>query len=73
MIDNEFKKGNYVKLKIGGPAMIIDEIVNGGGTVGTIHAKCVWFDKLKHKTGLFSYHTIRKITIEDVVDAKESK
>lgn len=73
MTDNEFTDGNVVRLKSGGPAMVIDEIVHGGGTIKTVHARCVWFDGLKNKLGSFGLHSIKKLTVEDAFDTKESK
>lgn len=67
-IENEeadgFKKGDGVKLKVGGPLMIIDEIIKSSvsNRHDHDHARCVWFDKLKHKMGVFSLHTIEKVS-----------
>jgi uncharacterized protein YodC (DUF2158 family) len=46
MADHQFKSGDIVQLKSGGPTMTVEEI---DGT----QANCVWFEGTKHKTGLF--------------------
>ena len=60
----DFKNGDPVKLKTGSPIMIIEEIVESGGTIKRLHVRCVWFDGKKHKVGLFSPHVLELTKIE---------
>lgn len=46
----QFKKGDIVRLKSGGPDMTIDDIVT---LTGKSRVRCVWFAGRKHESALF--------------------
>ena len=55
----EFKKGDVVQLKSGGPKMTIDDIGEyGSGNSSHIRASCLWFDGGERKEGEFSLDTL---------------
>ncbi|MBZ5612152.1 MAG: YodC family protein [Acidobacteriia bacterium] len=58
-MDHEFKDGDVVQLKSGGPPMTIDTI-GRFGMMGSEHdqAKCVWFEGKKRMEGVFELHTL---------------
>jgi len=58
-MDREFKVGEQVRLKSGGPVMTIENIGNYpmGPNTGD-SAKCVWFDGTKKSEGLFAPATL---------------
>jgi uncharacterized protein YodC (DUF2158 family) len=60
MADEEFKEGDTVQLKSGGPVMTIEHIGEYGMVPGSGHtqAKCVWFDKTKKMQGVFELFTL---------------
>ena len=60
MSDAEFKAGDVVKLKSGGPMMTIEDIGKYGMGSKTDRAKCLWFDGVKRMEGVFKLATIRK-------------
>ena len=50
----EFKKGDVVRLKSGGPKMTIDSVEEyGSGNKSNIRAICIWFDGGERKEGVF--------------------
>jgi uncharacterized protein YodC (DUF2158 family) len=55
----EFKAGDVVRLKSGGPAMTIEEI-GRYGVSKTEGAKCVWFEGTKPKEEVFALLTLAK-------------
>jgi uncharacterized protein YodC (DUF2158 family) len=57
-MDQEFKAGDVVQLKSGGPKMTIDTIAKFG--MGSTHdqAKCVWFEGTKRMEALFELPTL---------------
>ena len=56
MSDTQFKEGDVVTLKSGGPEMTIDHI----GVYGSENkAKCVWFDGKKKMESLFEFHSLK--------------
>lgn len=60
-MDQEFKIGDVVQLKSGGPKMTIDAIDKFG--MGATHnqARCVWFDGTKRVEGLFELQALMLI------------
>ena len=50
---SEFKKGDVVQLKNGGPSMVIDNIMSAGNLT------CKWFSGKKLETGHFSPESVR--------------
>ncbi len=57
----EFKAGEVVQLKSGGPPMTIKEIGHFGVDYGAL---CQWFDGKGVKTELFSLPSIEKLADE---------
>jgi uncharacterized protein YodC (DUF2158 family) len=57
---SEFKKGDVVKLKSGGPDMTIVEIGEFGYDP-TIKAKCHWFEGTKRKEELFLLNSLQEV------------
>ena len=59
MADEQFKEGDTVQLKSGGPVMTIKDIGNYGmmGS-GHVQAKCVWFEKTRKIEGVFELFTL---------------
>jgi uncharacterized protein YodC (DUF2158 family) len=49
-VETEFKPGDVVKLKSGGPAMTVTAI---GEHVGETKASCVWFEGTEQHQGTF--------------------
>jgi uncharacterized protein YodC (DUF2158 family) len=58
-MDHEFKAGDVVQLKSGGPNMTIEAIAKFGPGATTDRAKCVWFEGMKRKDDLFELATLR--------------
>jgi uncharacterized protein YodC (DUF2158 family) len=56
----EFKEGDVVQLKSGGPKMTIKDIGDYSMGTGILSAKCVWFDGKKQCTSVFPLHTLEK-------------
>jgi len=56
---DEFKVGDVVELKSGGPKMTI-EVIDDYGT-GHKQARCVWFDKAKREATIFEFATLKKV------------
>jgi uncharacterized protein YodC (DUF2158 family) len=54
MADQEFKVGDVVTLKSGGPDMTIEDIGKYGMGATNDSAKCVWFEKTNRKEGVFA-------------------
>jgi uncharacterized protein YodC (DUF2158 family) len=54
MADQEFKVGEVVKLRSGGPDMTIEGIGKYGMAATDDSAKCVWFEKTNRKEGIFA-------------------
>jgi uncharacterized protein YodC (DUF2158 family) len=55
----EFKKGDVVKLKSGGPKMTIDDISEyGSGNNSNMRAICIWFDGGERNEGSFRLDTL---------------
>jgi uncharacterized protein YodC (DUF2158 family) len=52
MADHQFKNGDIVQLKSGGPKMI-------SKVLREREANCLWFEATKHKTGLFELSTLK--------------
>jgi uncharacterized protein YodC (DUF2158 family) len=57
-MDNEFKVGDVVRLKSGGPNMTIEGIGKYGPVASDDSANCVWFEKTNRKQGVFELSTI---------------
>ena len=55
---SDFKQGQEVQLKSGGPSMTIQDIAEGS-------AKCIWFDGTKLKDGDFIVTTLMVAKEED--------
>lgn len=60
MDQEEFKVGDVVQLKSGGPKMTIEDIGNYSFAGTEIKAKCVWFEGTKQKEGVFAPATLMK-------------
>ena len=58
-MEQEFKAGDVVELKSGGPRMTIEGIAKYGVAATHETANCVWFEKTSRKTGLFELHALR--------------
>ncbi|MCY3985538.1 MAG: DUF2158 domain-containing protein [Candidatus Dadabacteria bacterium] len=52
MESNNISVGAVVRLKSGGPAMTVSEIIDGGSTNPT-SAQCVWFSSHETNYGVF--------------------
>ena len=59
-MSSEFKKGDLVRLKSGGPQMTVDNIAPRSmmGESGEIGVWCVWFDKGKEMSSVFGPHVL---------------
>jgi uncharacterized protein YodC (DUF2158 family) len=57
---DEFKTGDVVELKSGGPEMTIESLDDFGA--GRLRARCVWFEKNKRNAALFELPTLKKVT-----------
>jgi len=57
-MDQEFKAGDVVRLKSGGPAMTIEGIGKYGPGASKDNAKCVWFDGKKRYEQVFELDTL---------------
>ena len=59
-MEHEFRAGDVVQLKSGGPKMTIDGIDKYG--MGATHdsANCVWFEGTKRKQAVFELITLTK-------------
>lgn len=60
MADEQFKPGDVVQLKSGGPQMTISFYQNDLGSY-----VCQWFVKTKLEEGIFSPEAIRKVEDKD--------
>jgi uncharacterized protein YodC (DUF2158 family) len=58
MSDTQFKAGDVVTLKSGGPEMTIDDI-SKYGMGSTDRAKCIWFDGKKKMEDVFELHSLK--------------
>jgi uncharacterized protein YodC (DUF2158 family) len=59
-MDHEFKAGDVVQLKSGGPKMTIEGIGKYGLAATHEQAKCVWFEGTNRKAGVFDLQTLSK-------------
>lgn len=59
MSDSEFKAGDVVRLKSGGPLMTIEGIGEYGLGSTTKRANCIWFEGTKRMDALFELITLR--------------
>lgn len=53
---NNFKVGEVVQLKSGGPAMTVDELAS------SVRYRCVWFKGASREQGTFAEDTLVKFT-----------
>lgn len=58
-MEHEFKVGDVVQLKSGGPKMTIDTIGKFGMGSTRDEAKCVWFEGTKRMEALFELPTLK--------------
>jgi uncharacterized protein YodC (DUF2158 family) len=58
-MEPEFKVGDVVQLKSGGPAMTIEGIGKYGFANTNVRAKCTWFDGKKMVDELFELATLK--------------
>jgi uncharacterized protein YodC (DUF2158 family) len=67
-MEHDFKVGDPVQLKSGGPVMIIEEIGQreATGAGAKEEAKCVWFSGAVVKERLFDLRTLKAATEVDV-------
>jgi uncharacterized protein YodC (DUF2158 family) len=56
----DFKEGDVVRLKSGGPKMTIDKIANFGAGSTHEQARCVWLEGAKRMQDLFELHALSK-------------
>lgn len=59
----DFKKGDVVQLKSGGPRMTIQDLGDYGPTGPEEGALCVWFEKDKQQQSTFDVAVLQKPTI----------
>ena len=52
MTEPNFKPGDFVELKSGGPKMVVDSLTSGG-------CHCTWFSGSKQNRGYFSKETLK--------------
>ncbi len=58
---SDFKAGDVVELKSGGPDMTISDIADYSiESSGELSANCVWFDNKKQNSHVFALHTLKK-------------
>ncbi len=57
-MEHEFKDGDVVRLKSGGPEMTIEGIDKYGTGATRDNAKCVWFEGKNLKSAVFELHTL---------------
>jgi len=62
-MDTEFKAGDVVQLKSGGPKMTVEDVGQYGMTSTTDQAKCIWFDKTKRMEGYFEPALLLKVSV----------
>lgn len=61
-METEFKAGDVVQLKSGGPKMTIADIGHYSITGSTeIKARCVWFEGTKQKEHVFDLEVLMKV------------
>ena len=59
----DFKEGDVVQLKSGGPPMTIKEIADYSvDESGSLSASCVWFDGKNPCTGIFPLPALQKVS-----------
>jgi uncharacterized protein YodC (DUF2158 family) len=64
MSEQEFKPGDVVALKSGGPRMTVSYIPEGSKS-----AECMWFDEKKERQhSVFNWSTLRLVTEEELND-----
>ncbi|MHC8321146.1 YodC family protein [Pseudomonas sp. GB2N2] len=56
---SDFKKGDVVQLKSGGPKMTIQDLGDYGPTGPEEGAHCVWFEKEKRQESVFDVATLK--------------
>jgi uncharacterized protein YodC (DUF2158 family) len=59
-MEHDFKPGDVVQLKSGGPKMTIKGIGKYGFAASEDNACCVWFEKTTRKEEIFELATITK-------------
>jgi uncharacterized protein YodC (DUF2158 family) len=59
MTDVEFKKGDTVQMKSGGPIMTVTNI---GDRLGELAVWCMWFEKTKKMEDTFPPEALEKVT-----------
>ena len=71
MTNNEFKEGDLVQLKSGGPVMTIEKIAtwNGESGDGKIHVTCSFFANDVRKTETFIIHELIKYHAPIIYDS----
>lgn len=57
---SDFKKGDVVKLKSGGPSMTISDLGDYGPLGPADGAKCEWFEKTKRHEHVFDTAVLTK-------------
>lgn len=57
-MNHEFKAGDVVQLKSGGPKMTINQIGKYGKGSTQDQAKCVWFEGSKKVEDVFELHSL---------------
>jgi uncharacterized protein YodC (DUF2158 family) len=60
-MDENFKSGNVVQLKTGGPAMNLVTIGTYQTLGGARGAQCVWFEKEKKQSSVFALANLKKL------------
>jgi uncharacterized protein YodC (DUF2158 family) len=61
-MEHDFKEGDVVQLKSGGPKMTIAGIGKYGMGADHDSANCVWFDGPNQKSHVFELHSLNKIS-----------
>jgi len=59
-MEREFKEGDIVQLKSGGPKMTIEGIGRYGMVATSDNASCVWFEGKNVKKAVFEIHMLTK-------------
>jgi len=63
---SEFKKGDVVQLKSGGPKMTISDLGDYSPLGPEDGAKCVWFEKEKRQEHVFDTAVLKKPAVPTV-------
>ena len=69
---NDFKAGDVVQLKSGGPKMTIELIGKKFESDTKNSAKCVWFEKQKRISASFEFETLRIADADEEPEEPES-